>query len=323
MPHITAHKRVVWIDLAKVLSMFLVVWFHVPSALEANVRSIEYVVVNIPFFVLAGMTFSFSHKRMPQWQDFLSKTCRGLIVPTIVFFLIFYALWIAVGRSLAGDTEPWYLPLKELATGHLVTVQATYWFVICLCSMQAIFYAASKCLKNTRGTLLVCTSLSFLPLLCDVPSYFELSQALTSLPFFCLGYSLYGRRADSLMVCGITLVMLLCYTALGGRTYVVGVALALLLCMAIAYISISLTRRGIGAGKGVRFLCSGALVILALQNNIIGVCNVALSHLTHSDAFLAEHIWCKLLVILFVYACSVPCIYVITKHLPWVLGKRR
>lgn len=36
-----------------------------------------------------------------------------------------------------------------------------------------------------------------------------------------------------------------------------------------------------------------------------------------------EHIWCKLLVILFVYVCSVPCIYIITKHLPWVLGKKR
>ncbi len=313
-------KRVKGLDYANVIAMLAVVWFHVPSTVEAPIRHLEYISVNIPFFLLSGYTFALAHKEQLGVRPFLMQLGRSLLVPTCFFYAFFYLLWLLVGRQMAGDTEMWYVPLAEFAQGQFNVVLATYWFIICLCVMNLIYYALSKSGARLL-TALVCGCLPMLLLLVPVPGEFRIREACAFIPFFAIGAtcSHWHESQSAYIEILLCLLGLAAYClvqerlALGSAYQWNEILSGLALCCVVCLLAKFLCRFSIldGFAGTLRY---GALVLLATQNYIIGVVKgvADISNLVY-----------KPLVIVLVYAITYPLILLIKNKMPFILGKKQ
>lgn len=322
-------NRILWLDMANVLAMVCVVWFHIPSQLEMPIRGWEYICVNIPFFLLSGYSYAIGRKQDETFKSHLLTTLRTLYLPTIIFFTCFYLLWIAIGKTLGGGEEQLYEPLLQLATGSFTTVLATFWFVFCLITIRLVFFVLGKLFRQKTVLYLICCLLPTITLFVDIPNYYELRQALLFIPFFVLGYSLFLCSKQQYLPCLITLMGIVIYfvtDSIGGLNTNAyewyEVASGLLLSVAIILLSRAHKMRD-GEIKLVNFLRGGSLLLLATQNYIIGIVRVLLDKLTSTPDYLSAHIALKPFVLLLVYVITLPVIFLITRYTPFALGRRR
>lgn len=309
--------RVKWLDYANVLAMLAVVWFHVPSAAEAQIRHLEYITVNIPFFLLSGYVFALAGKDKRNTKDFLKHLCKSLLVPTCFFYAFFYVLWLVAGRRLAGDAELWNVPLQEFIQGQFNVVLATYWFVISLFVMNLLYYALSK----SQSHLLVALACGLMPVIslyCPLPGLFRLREAMLFIPFFAIGAGLYRLREHRTAYADIALCLLCLavYCLISHHTdtayYRWYEMLSGLALCAVVYLVAKACSGYSRADRFVGTLRYGALVLLATQNYIIGCAKVL---------FDISDIRLKPLVIISVYAITYPIILLIRKKMPFILGK--
>ena len=322
-------KRIKWLDWANVLAMACVVWFHVPSALELPVRHAEYVIVNVTFFILSGFSFSLTGYQAVPFRQFVRRIAQRLILPTAVFYFAFYVLWLIVGKRLGGDVAEWYAPLLEFATGNFSLVLATYWFVVSLVTMQLACYVLGRTVRNRSAMALVCGAGATATLFIGYVPFLCLTATLQFLPFFALGCFACGAvtaRARWRNVCLIALGEAL-YFALANITdtetgYSVGEALAgCAVCAVVCGGAVALSRTDSGTWA-MQLLRYGALVLLATQNYIIGLCRVFLDKVSAEHDFLASHFVLKPLVFVCVYVVTVPVIILVKRKCPCILGRR-
>lgn len=67
------NNRILWLDMANVLAMSCVVWFHIPSQMEEPIREWEYICVNIPFFLFPGYSYALSKKQNDTFRSHFFK----------------------------------------------------------------------------------------------------------------------------------------------------------------------------------------------------------------------------------------------------------
>ena len=230
------------------------------------------------------------------------------------------------GRELAGDKEAWYVPLEELVTGKLHTVIAPYWFVICLLTMNIIFSVAYGLLSDKRVMFLVLGCVPALNLL-PQPDVFELHYALKFFPYMVLGSLFFisekGRANLCLsFVAGCACCYIL-YKVVNADEELFGWSNAYGLVYTLVILVLSKILEKLTCSRILSLLRSGALVLLATQNYIIGFARIVLDRLTHQDDFLVNHIVFKPLVLLAVYAITLPLIWLIVNYAPFVLGKKK
>lgn len=310
-------KRYSWLEWANVLAMFFVVLFHIPSEIENPIRSVEYIAVNVPFFILSGVSFRIyleHRKDNLSFVEFAKSRLKRFGPPTVIFFSFFYLLWLLVGKKLAGDTEEWYIPLVEFLTGNLVTVLSTYWFIFCLLTIQLIYFIIYSFTKSSLIILGICILLHFINQICDIPSYYQMVNAMTFIPFFAMGtcYSFNSEHEYKAMALPIIFIIIYGVLSISGyndvnidvsKGYIIGI------CLTVFLISGSyLFSQFWGCPHFISFLRAGALVLLATQNNIIGICKVLLDKITGSHDYLAHHIYFKPITFLMVYIVSSPII---------------
>lgn len=329
-----AKGHIRWLDFAYVLSMFCVVWFHIPSEFEESIRGIEWVVVNIPFFFFSGIAFGRNcqcHEEIwkHSYHDFIKDRIVKLVIPTICFYFFFYVLWLVMGKSLAGDPEEWYVPLFEFITGQYTTVLATFWFVVALLVQQIIVFTISFFVSGKLEGVLCTGMVSFIPYVVTIPFY-ELTPALLFLPYFLLGYMLdvkgNGVRWQNYYLIPLAIIVLhvtlpLCFEP---NNYIdpQSIVLSAVLVLVIVLISY-LMQSAVSVNKLLVCLRDGSIVLLATQNYIIGFCRAVLDKMTHTNQYLCSHFYCKPLVFLSVYAITIPLILLIRRYAPFLIGKNR
>ena len=159
----SAENRKIWIDYAKCFSIFLVVLFHTNPNLEGFGFDFLKLLRMPAFFLISG--FLFNIEKWNNFYKFLYHRIKRLLVPYFWFYLIFYGLWLAVGRSMAGEEEMainMFAPIREFVLGSPKIVLAPYWFITCLFSIQTIFYVLRKAIKSDIWLLCVSCSLYLL-----------------------------------------------------------------------------------------------------------------------------------------------------------------
>lgn len=95
-----AKQRQAWLDYVRFFSIFLVIVFHTPPRLPLLDNA---VVLNLRvpvFFCISG--FLYSIDRWSSFKQYALHRSKQIVVPYVTFFLIFYTLWLVVGRRL-GD----------------------------------------------------------------------------------------------------------------------------------------------------------------------------------------------------------------------------
>lgn len=174
-------RRLSWIDYAKVFSICLVVSYHTPPRSEGFGDEMVSTLRMPAFFLIAG--FLFDAGKFPSFMAFLKHRGRQLLIPYASFSLIFYLLWLAFGREMAGDTAPLSAPITEFLTGRPTLIIAPFWFVVCLFTLQTVYYLLQRFIPRHR-LFPACLVLPILLTFLDVPQVWQLFNALLYLPFY-------------------------------------------------------------------------------------------------------------------------------------------
>lgn len=110
-------KRILWIDYAKSICIYLVLLGHAHAS--QPVTDFIYTFHMPLFFFLSGCLFSF--EKHPNFKEFAIKRFKGLMVPYLWINLITYLFWLFAGRNFGEDatiSTTWYSPIIGILLGY-------------------------------------------------------------------------------------------------------------------------------------------------------------------------------------------------------------
>lgn len=184
-----AHKRIVYIDYLKGLTILWVVWYHTahPDFVEFSFR--------IPlFFFVSGIFF-----KPYQLKTFIIKKFNTLLVPFVLFYLIYYVyligIWTLSGRGFFDFDFLSIFSVFHCYKGtESFVVNPPLWFIFALINLQLLLYLFLRC--NIQGKSLailsVLISIGSLFYLYEVPTLFMWSRCLVYFVYYVFGY-IFGK----------------------------------------------------------------------------------------------------------------------------------
>ena len=329
-------KRKAWLDIIKLVAMLLVVVYHTPPRYD-NAHEAALFNMGAPvFFFAAGYLFNIA--RQQNFLSFLRHRARQILVPYTTFFIIFYALWLAVGRRMAGPEEMEIgilMPLQQFVQGTPDVVLGPFWFLAALFTMQVIYYPIRRLLSGCwplAVALLLSLSLLVMP---DVPwlRLWNLDKALLYMPIYALGNCCHPlvERFDLAKPSRSMLWLLLAAAGLGflivaplsidrDVAYVLAPVAVILTLPLYTAISRWMERSAI-ACRVACVVAVGSITYLALQNYLIGVIKMIVARLMGPQVW-DDNLLLKVAVALAVMAVLYPIAIFIDRYMPWLLGKK-
>ena len=190
-------KRIEWIDLAKGICIFLVVFQHVSVALDMDYPlKAQFNSFRMPlYFILSGLFF----KQYEGFIGFLKRKTNKLLIPFLFFLLTTSVIPFAIinhKSSLKLFFSDMNGPVYNFAI----------WFLLCLFEINLLFYLIQWAVGNlkTRHQDIIVLAISLLLGFCglelgvaQVKNPMYLCTMLTALPFFVFGWWL--RRHTSFL----------------------------------------------------------------------------------------------------------------------------
>ena len=328
-------KRQAWLDYIKFIAMFLVVVYHTPPRYD-NAHEAALFNMGAPvFFFAAGYLFNIA--RQKNFFSFLAHRARQILVPYTTFFIIFYALWLVVGRRMAGPEEQAIgicEPLWQFVQGTPDVVLGPFWFLAALFTMQVIYYPIRKLLPGAWPlvvALLLSLSLFVLP---DVPCFrwWNLDKALLYMPIYALGNCCRPLvEKFNFDNAGRALLWLLC-AALGLGFLVVAplninkevayvlAPLAVILVLPLYTAVCKWLERHCGTSRVAQTVAVTGITYLALQNYLIGIIKMVVGKVAGAAAF-DDNIVLKVAIAVIVMIVLYPLALIVERYLPFLLGK--
>jgi fucose 4-O-acetylase-like acetyltransferase len=319
-------KHYLWVDYAKFLSIFLVVYFHTPPKLSGTMGLLLSLIRMPCFYFLSGILFKM--EKYPTFAGFAKHRAQQLLVPYFTFFLLFYIYWLIDGRkSDAGAL--WYHPVWEYLYGRPLLVCWPMWFLACLYVLQCTFYSFCKLLKQRKWIALVAFAFPFIPVAVDLSnSPWMLENVCYAFPFYATA-SLFRKEIFTFInekkklfpvVSALLLLIIIGYIlpvendCLTVPLQIVGSFSILLPTFCLAgYLSVIF-----GKIRFVEYVATNAVVVLALHTYVIRVFMLA------GVPFLLDWpYFMKLVMSLVNVALLILPIYLINRHLPFMIGKKR
>jgi len=316
-------KRYAWIDYAKCFSIFLVVSYHSPFHLDGYWGNFLCLLRMPAFFLISG--FLFDINKFPSFIYFLKHRSIQLLIPYTFFSTIFYVLWLLVGRNMVGGDEldiPLWYPIFEFFYGSPHIVVATYWFICCLFSIQIIYYFL---IKYVPQHLILPLTFVF-PILHSF-SFFDalpwnLSLAFLYIPFYVFAnlnkqFIIELSRENIRIVLGTLALGLLAVHFINGEVSIIQSILisASGLLVLPSYILFVKFIARVRINKIAIFIGKNTIIILALQNYIIGVFKMVLPS-DFNGCFIVNII----ITFTIIFICYFP-IKIINKYIPFVIGR--
>jgi len=138
------NSRLIFIDLAKGLTMLTILWGHV--MLTGHSNSIVYA-FHIPvYFFLAGMVYR--GEKYPGAMDLVRRRFGTLLIPYGFYSVVTWAFWlmdcVSKGISLEGCFRPLLQTLVAQGSGGYLVHNPALWFVPCLFLVELMYYYISK-----------------------------------------------------------------------------------------------------------------------------------------------------------------------------------
>lgn len=328
-------KRTAWLDYIKLIAMTLVVVYHTPPRYDSAHEAALFNMGAPVFFFAAGYLFNIA--RQKDFFTFLRHRARQILVPYTTFFIIFYALWLVVGRRMAGPEEQAigiYTPLWQFIQGTPDVVLGPFWFLAALFTMQVIYYPIKKCLSGYWPlviALLLSLALLVMP---DLPwfRYWNLDKAFLYIPIYAFGnccHSLVEKFDFSTPARSLLWIVL---AALGLGFLIVG---PFTIDRAVAYV---LAPEAVilvlpfytavckwledwhGTSRIAQTVAVTGITYLALQNYLIGIIKIVAAKFLGPE-FLDDSILFKVVIALIVMVILYPLAILIERYLPFILGK--
>ena len=328
--------RETWIDLAKFVSIFLVVLFHTNPHLDGYVFDFLQVLRMPAFFLIAGLLFNID--KWTRFSDFFKHRFQRLIIPYFWFYLIFYTLWLFVGRDMVGESELAISPLvpaKEFILGKPNVVLGPYWFITCLFSMQIVFYFLKKYLKSSI-LIIIISIIGYLALvalnLTDLP--WCIDKALQYMPFYAYANILRThmqttwprRRLLVLLLSIITVVILYVNHQLISSAYLHHILYIIAgFCVMPIYINgckyVANWLEESNMPRWIRYVGENNIITLALQNYIIGFIKIVGIATLGVNLLTTNHYTLNVLIALATISISMGVSFFINRYAPFIIGK--
>lgn len=329
-------KREAWLDNIKLIAMLLVVVYHTPPRYD-NAHEMALFNMGAPvFFFAAGYLFNMA--RQQGFLSFLRHRARQILVPYTTFFVIFYALWLAVGRRMAGPEEmaiDTFTPLWQFVQGTPDVVLGPFWFLAALFTMQVIYYPIRRFLTGCWPllvALLLSLSLLVMP---DLPwfRYWNLDKAFLYMPIYALGNCCrpliehfdFSKTSRSLLwvVLAVLGLGFLIFAPLNIDRSVAYVLAPISVIFTLPYYT-AMCRWLQGSAlvsRIARVVAITSITYLALQNYLIGVIKIVLAKVMGPEIW-DDNFVLKVAVALAVMAILYPIAIFVDRRLPWLLGKK-
>lgn len=187
-------KRIHWIDIAKAITIFLVIVGH--TLRGGEVQKVIYSFHIAAFFMLSGMTCKVRDAKKQIKKDFLR-----IMVPYYLFGIISIFLFLVLGKFAAGqldlDVEPSFWNeigdlLRACPKNNRLKFNMPLWFLPCLFVTKLLYYGLHKCCRGKQlpilGISLAGAALGFVyTRLVGVSLPFNVNVAVKMLFFFSLG----------------------------------------------------------------------------------------------------------------------------------------
>lgn len=316
-------KRYAWVDYAKCFSIFLVVSYHCPFRIEGYLGNFLCLLRMPAFFLISG--FLFDINKFPSFSYFTKHRSIQLLIPYVFFTTIFYVLWLLIGRDIVGGDEldiPLWYPIFEFFYGSPHIVVATYWFICCLFSVQIIYYLM---IKYVPKRLITPVALVF-----PIFHSFEFAEILPwnlSLAFLYIPFYAFANQCKNfilkLSIDNFKFVIFTLFIGLIAVYFIngeVSITQSLLisfsgLLILPSYILFIKLVAHVKLNDMAIFIGKNTIIILALQNYIIGVCKMAMPT-NFTGGFTLN-----ILITAFIIAvCYFP-IKIINNYIPFVIGR--
>lgn len=330
-------KRQAWLDYQKLIAMFLVVVYHTPPRYE-TAREVALFNMGAPvFFLAAGYLFNIAKQQ--NFLAFLRHRAQRILVPYTTFFVVFYALWLTVGRRMAGPEEQAIdvlTPLWQFVQGTPDVVLGPFWFLAALFTMQLIYYPVRKYLSGYWPlvvAMLLSLSLLVLP---DVPCfrYWNLDKAFLYMPIYALGnccrqqvdrFTFATARQSAawlvMALAGLGFLILAPLNIDRGVAYVLA-PLAVMLVLPCYTAVCKWLETHCGPNRIAQTVAVTSITYLALQNYLIGIIKVVAGKVL-GPAVLDSGILLKVLIAVVVMIILYPLALMVERYFPWMLGKSR
>ncbi|MBR5672809.1 MAG: acyltransferase family protein [Muribaculaceae bacterium] len=328
-------KRQAWLDYIKLIAMTLVVVYHTPPRYD-NAHEAALFNMGAPvFFFAAGYLFNIAKQK--NFFTFLRHRARQLLVPYTTFFVIFYALWLLVGRRMAGPEEQaidTLTPLWQFIQGTPDVVLGPFWFIAALFTMQVIYYPIKKYLGGYWPlvvALLLSLSLLVMP---DLPwlRYWNLDKAFLYMPIYALGNCShkqvdrfdFSTPARSLLwivlaVVGLGFLIIAPLTIDRGVAYVLAPE-AVILVLPFYTAVCKWLETLFGTSRVAQTVAITGITYLALQNYLIGIIKMLVAKFAGPEVF-DDNIILKVFIALLVMAILYPLALIVERYFPFLLGK--
>ena len=328
-------KRQAWLDYIKFIAMTLVVVYHTPPRYDSAHEAALFNMGAPVFFFAAGYLFNIAKQK--NFLTFLGHRARQILVPYTTFFIIFYALWLAVGRRMAGPEEQAidvFTPMWQFVQGTPDVVLGPFWFLAALFTMQVIYYPIKRYLSGCWPlvvALLLSVGLLVMP---DLPwfRYWNLDKAFLYMPIYAFGnccrplvekfeFSTPARSLlwMSLAVLGLGFLILAPLNIDRAVAYVLAPEAVILVLPLYTAVCKWLEKR-CGTSRIAQTVAITGITYLALQNYLIGVIKIVAARLLGPE-ILDDSILFKVVIALVVMVVLYPLAVFIERYLPFLLGK--
>ena len=328
-------KRQAWLDYIKFIAMTLVVVYHTPPRYDSAHEAALFNMGAPVFFFAAGYLFNIAKQK--NFFTFLRHRARQILVPYTTFFIIFYALWLVVGRRMAGPEEQAIdvlTPLWQFVQGTPDVVLGPFWFLAALFTMQVIYYPIKRYLSGYWPlvvALLLSVGLLVMP---DVPwfRYWNLDKAFLYMPIYAFGNRCrplvgkfdFATPARSLLwivlaVLGLGFLIVAPLNIDRDVAYVLAPE-AVILVLPLYTVVCKWLEDRCGTSRIAQTVAITGITYLALQNYLIGVIKIVAAKLL-GPAVLDDSILLKIVIALVVMAVLYPLAIFIERYLPFLLGK--
>ena len=329
-------KRQAWLDYLKLIAMFLVVVYHTPPRYD-TAHEVALFNMGAPvFFFAAGYLFHIAKQK--DFLSFLKHRARQVLVPYCTFFVVFYALWLVVGRRMAGPEEQAIdvlTPVWQFVQGTPDVVLGPFWFLAALFTMQVLYYPLRRYLVGYLPlvvSLLLSLSLFILP---DVPwlRYWNLDKALLYMPIYAVGnccrplvdkfnFGSAGRVALWIVAAVVGLGFLI-FAPLNidrATAYVLAPEAVILVLPFYTAVCKWLQDHG-GESRVALTVALTSITYLAVQNYVIGIIKIVVSK-TLGQGMLDDSILLKIVIAVMVMIVIYPIAVLVDRYAPWMLGKK-
>lgn len=336
-------KRQAWLDYMKFIAMTLVVFHHTPPRYDPA-HEVGLIYVGMPmFFFAAGYLFKVAKEQ--DFFTFLLRRARKILIPYTTFFIVFYALWLIVGRRMAGPEEMAIDPLTPLwqfIQGRPEVVVAPFWFLATMFTLQLLYYPIRRYLSGYWPfvvSVLLCLSLLILPDI-ECLHYWNFDRALLYMPLYAFG-NCFKDLVDRFTFHGVgtlqngrrplPLTLMLICAAIGMAFLIIapvkmnaGLAYVLSPEAAILFIPLYVAlckwiEARFGPSRVARNVAITGITFLGLQNYLIGIFKMLVNKIVGPGAMDETILW-KFAIALVVMVILYPLALIIERYFPWMLG---